>query len=266
LAAVLLVSSLQPLSDVPTQAQRTSAELAARDAAVQVAQMKVVEAQNANNWNMLFTALITGGGLSAIGAWVLNYKNAVHKQAMESAQLAAELKAREKDVDGKSDNAVIVSMRDEISRLGADNGRLHEQVNALQGQLNRQAEQLLWLQMHGNESPFIGWSVDTSGIVTHITAAFERQILNPLNMTRGQVIGKKHAEIWPKQLADAIAALDDAARTNPDHSAWAENVIFDPRLPPFGVGKTVLRFHDRPIGLSGCAMSMKSKVTIPTHR
>lgn len=243
----------------PTPAQLQTAEIAAArttaETVAQAAQIEISKVQNQSNWQSLYSFL-GGSGFAAMAAILVYLMKTRQSLLIEKENHDAALRK-----DGiQEDNTIIVGMRAEIQRLQERIAASEKREASLQEQLNRQSEQLLWMQMTGNDSAFIGWSVDTQYIVTHVTAAFERQILNPLSMTRGQVIGKKHSDIWPAQLASAIAALDDAARISPDHSAWGEGIIFDPRLPPFMVGKTVLRFNDRPIGLSGIAIAMRSRV------
>lgn len=169
-------------------------------------------------------------------------------------------KSRKDDREAKQaeDNAIIVALQQEVQRLQTRLDR-EEKLTA------QMREEIFFLQIHADDSPFPGWVVNTEGTIVHVTAAFERMILQPLRMTRGQVVGKKHAEIWPPSLAAMIASLDQAASVAENHTAWAEGFEFVPSLGPYIVAKTVQRYHDRPVGLAGICFPMKNKVIATAH-
>lgn len=196
------------------------------------------------------------GVVSVIATFILQYQSARHKEKLE--ERAEDRKDR--DDEREHDNIIIEQMEQQIKRLDARLAYYEDRVSHMQKELDEYRERFAAMELRGTETPNPAWELDAEGKYVAINEAFARILLSPMKKSRGDILGKTNAEFWPKEVADKLSKLDDAATRLENKQAYCESVIFHESLGPFAVGKAVRIWNGRVIGMYGNAMSMRNKV------
>lgn len=159
----------------------------------------------------IISAIVTGiiGGLSG---WVLSSRQ--HRR--DDFRTILEERGRQ-----------VAEQRNEIDQLRA-------LVQAMERRIDG-------LEAAREDFPFPMWQVSRSGECIHVNRHFIERFLTPRNKTPADVLGLKHDDIWPAQVAAKIRRLTSAAMASPDKRARLDGIDMEDGT---SVSVTLLKIPD----------------------
>lgn len=224
-------------------------------------------------------------------------KDAEHKQNLETLQTEAAIKAAEQKASLESQLALakataenkktenddkLSRITEDLKRLEAqckeDEQRCREELSALRtdlnqevattkelrNQLNRQHDQLVYMQISSADDPFMSIAVDTGDVVLAVSAAAELNILAPMKSSRSDFMGRSIFDVVPAPFAATLKVLWDKAFGNPNHTSTARDVVIHENVQPMLISCTAWRYPDRrPGGVKIVAIPMSAFVELP---
>jgi len=149
-------------------------------------------------------------------------------------------------VDFEALNAEVRRQRDEaLSRIA----EYEQRFETMEAEING-------LRIARDLDPFPHWIMDVEGRYSFVNRPFEERFLEPANKTYRDVIGKRHADLWPEEFCRTLTALDTAARKRPDGTARATT-----RLDVPGIGVSEVTVHKFPCRIKGVVVAFAGYFT-----
>jgi hypothetical protein len=81
--------------------------------------------------------------------------------------------------------------------------------------------EIVGLKLSSSFDPFPRWMVDLEGRYLFVNPCFEERFLEPMSMSRRDIVGKGHEVLWPPEVCEKIKHLNQMARSRPDGRARA---------------------------------------------
>jgi len=131
-----------------------------------------------------------------------------------------------------------------------------ERIEQLERRLEDQEAEIHGLRIARDLDPFPNWVVDLHGTYKFVNREFERYFLEPRKQTYRDVVGKRHADIWPKAFCRTVETLNAAAAQRPDGTARAVAA-----LDISGLGNCEVTVHKFPVRFKGAIVAMAGYIT-----